>query len=90
MAIIYIKQRKIQKILIPVFIIALLVITFIVWQGFFKEKKETLPGGFTLPRREIKIDFDFLKSPFLEKLQPFSEIEPFEEEIGRENPFIPY
>ncbi len=90
MAIIYIKQRKIQKVLILVFIAVLLIIAFVVWQGFFREEKETLSEGFILPRREVKIDFDFLKSPFLEKLQSFSEIESLKEEIGRENPFIPY
>lgn len=90
MAIVYIKQRKIQKILIPVFITVLLIIAFVVWQGFFREEKETFLEKLILPRKEVKIDFDFLKSPFLENLQPFSEIEPLEEEIGRENPFVPY
>jgi len=90
MAIVYLKQKKIQRILILIFIIVLLIIATVIWQGFFKEEKETFLEELILPREEVKIDFDFLKSPFLEELQPFSEIEPLEEEIGRENPFIPY
>lgn len=90
MVIVYIKQKKIQKILILVFIAILLIIAFVVWQGFFREEKETFLEELILPREEVKIDFDFLKGPFLKELQPFSEIEPLEEEIDRENPFVPY
>ncbi len=90
MAIVYLKQKRIQKTLILVFMAILLIIAFVVWQGFLEEKEEAFLEKLILPREEVKIDFDFLKSPFLEELQPFSEIEPFEEEIGRENPFLSY
>jgi hypothetical protein len=101
MAIVFQKKEKIQKNLILVFIVVVLITAFVIWLGFFKKEKELplveLP---VLPKKEIKINFDILKSPALEKLQPFSEIEPFketlspegkiEEKLGRENPFIPY
>jgi hypothetical protein len=90
MAIVYIKQKKIQKTLILVFTAILLIIAFVVWRGFSEEKEEAFLEKLIVPREEVKIDFDFLKRPFLEELQPFSEIEPLGEEVGRENPFVPY
>lgn len=44
-----------------------------------------LPG---LPRKELKVDYEVLGLPILEKLEPFPDIEPFE--AGRENPFVPF
>jgi len=40
--------------------------------------------------KKIEIDFETLKSPDLEELQLFEKTPPYEGEIGRENPFIPY
>lgn len=39
---------------------------------------------------EPQIDWEILSDSRLEKLQPFEEIPPFTEEVGRENPFLPY
>lgn len=39
---------------------------------------------------EIKINLEILESPILKDFQPFEEIKPFEESVGRENPFLPY
>ncbi len=98
MAIVFIEQQKTQRILIFVFLLVLLVIGYVVWQGFFKKTEEVPPEEtqISLPaREEVKIDFSVLSNPILEKLQPFLEIQPFKEtalteKLGRENPFIPY
>lgn len=91
MALTFFEQRKRQRkfILISALIIFLTVI--LIWKFFLLPKPEPEPKVVEIPRPpEIKIDFEVLKSPILEKLQPFEEISPFEGEVGRENPFIPY
>ncbi len=57
----------------------------LVQKVFFKEevKKE-------IPPPKIEIDFRVLESQALKELEPFEKIEPFEDQIGRENPFLPY
>lgn len=57
----------------------------LVQKVFFKEevKKE-------IPPPKIEIDFRVLESQTLKELEPFERIEPFEDQIGRENPFLPY
>jgi len=105
MAITFLQQKKTQKKLILVFVGVILITAVIVWWGLFKREAEVpaveLPSA--LPEKEIKINFEVLKSPFLKELQPFPEIGPFKEtipvegeteevegKIGRENPFTPY
>jgi len=39
---------------------------------------------------EPKINWNFLSSPLLQKLQPLQEIPLLDGEPGRENPFLPY
>jgi len=41
-------------------------------------------------KKTIEINLKVLESPALQELQIFEEIPPFEGEIGRENPFLPY
>jgi len=38
--------------------------------------------------REVEINFETLRSPILDKFELFSITKPFEQEIGKENPFI--
>lgn len=101
MAIVFLQQKKIQKGLVLVFILALLITAIVVWQGFFGKEREVYTTETIIPfQKEVKIDFETLKNPILQKLQPFLEIKPIEEiplvegepaeEGGRENPFIPY
>ena len=82
------KKSKYYLILLLV-IIFLLVIFFVVWR-IFLAKPATVSPSIVLKRPEIKINFETLKSPILKELQPFEEIKPFEEDVGRENPFLPY
>lgn len=99
MAIVFVQQKRVQKSLIFILAAILVITAIVIWQGFFK-KEVSLEKEISLPRQEIKINFEFLKDSRLEKLSPFLEIEPIEEtplaegepgeKIGRENPFIPY
>lgn len=90
MAITFLEKRKRLKSLIPILVIVVLATILIVWRGLFVEEKPLLPEGILKPTKKIEIDFQILKSADLEKLQLFEKIPPFEEEVGRENPFIPY
>ena len=63
-------------------------ILFLVWNYFLA--KPTLPVFQPTPPPEIKINLEILKNPILEQLEPFETISPFEGEVGRENPFLPY
>ncbi len=90
MAITFLQRRKIQRYLIPIFIIVILITAIVIWSGFFRKAEPIEPEKILIPPKKVEVDFEVLKSPTLEELEPFEEISPFEEEIGRENPFIPY
>jgi len=91
MAIVFLQQRKIQRNLIIVFLLVSVVTVVVIWQGFFKKESQVLPEEtFLLPKEEVKIDFEFFKNAQLQNLFPFAEIQPFEGETGRDNPFLPY
>jgi hypothetical protein len=50
-----------------------------------------LPPPPSPPKKEtIEINLKLLENPAFQELQPFEGINPFEGEIGRENPFLPY
>ena len=89
MAITFLEKRKRLKSLIPVLVIVILITAVIVWRGFFVKEEPFLPEVIK-PAKKIEIDLQALKSPELEELQLFEKTSPFEEEIGRENPFVPY
>ena len=97
MAIVYIQHKKIQRYFILVFLAVLLLMGFVVWKGFFSGDKTVVSEEkVTTSREETKINFEIFKSPIFQSLQPFSEIQPFQEstttneKMGRENPFLPY
>lgn len=80
-------ERKRQKILILIFLIAAFIgIIWFLWPRF----KPTLPAIPEPKREKLEINFGVLENPILDQLQPFEEIKPFEQEFGRENPFLPY
>jgi len=95
MAIIFLPRKRIQKHLVLVFIMIVLVMFLVVWYGFFRKPKPALPPVIYKPPK-IEINLEVLRSPFLRESKLFEEIKPFEEiklpeeEIGRENPFLPY
>lgn len=61
---------------------------FLIWNYFLAKPTPIISQP--QPPPEIKINFEVLKSPILKQLEPFETISPFEGEIGRENPFVPY
>jgi len=80
--------KKRQRYLIAGLILIVFAIVFLVWDYFLAGPVPTILKP--LPPPEIKINFEILESPALDELQLYEEISPFEGEIGRENPFIPY
>ncbi|MFC1789415.1 hypothetical protein ACFLYY_00385 [Patescibacteria group bacterium] len=83
------KNKNRQKILIIVFILVVLVTAVILGKNYLEETEEVSIQTITIIHPDIKINFEFLKSQELSELQPFEEIEAFEGETGRDNPFIP-
>jgi Na+/melibiose symporter-like transporter len=83
------QEKKKQRYLILILVIAIFGTVFVVWSRFFNREP---PAPHILPQKpqEIKINFDMLKSDILKELKPFEKIAPFEGEAGRGNPFIPY
>ncbi|MBU4299037.1 hypothetical protein KJ636_03280 [Patescibacteria group bacterium] len=81
------KERK-QRYWIFVFIIIIFAV-FFVFRSDISQKKTSLPLTTYKPPK-IEINFEVLKNPFLKELLPYEEIKPFQEKVGRENPFLPY
>lgn len=90
MAITFIQEKKKQKRLTLALALIVFAILFIVWWGLLREKTPSPTISIRTSSSGIEIDWEVLKDPKIEELQPFEKITPFEEEIGRENPFIPY
>lgn len=91
MAITFLEKRKRLRYLFSVLAIIILIAIIVIWRGFFvKEPEDVLPPIEKKSVKKIEIDFQTLKKPFLEELQPLEAIPSFEGEVGRENPFIPY
>ncbi len=89
MAITFIQERKKQKYLFVIFILLILTIIFIFQlKPFAKTELTVSPQAFEA--KKVRINLEALKNPAIEELQSFEEIPQFEEEIGRENPFLPY
>jgi Na+/melibiose symporter-like transporter len=88
MAITFIEPKRKRQYLILLLIAIVLVVSFLVWNYFSTKSTPNILKP--TPPPEIKINFEILKSPLLEQLEPFEKIPPFEEGIGRENPFTPY
>ncbi len=84
------EKQKILKYLIIILIILVVVALFVFSKSFFV-KELAAPSQRVFQPREISINFNVLKDPFLKELQVFEEISyPEEMEIGRENPFLLY
>jgi len=80
------KDRKIFN-----WILLIIALVLAVWFGkdFFVKPSFLAPSS-PPQARKVEINFEVLKNPLLQDLQPFEEIPPFEGETGRENPFLPY
>jgi len=91
MAITFLQAKKRQKNLTLILVLVIIAILVIVWQGFLKGGgTPTLPYVTPLTPRGVNIDWPTLEDSQITELQAFEKILLFEDEIGRENPFIPY
>lgn len=84
----FFQQQKKTIYLTVILIIVILAIWFVVQRGIlmrFVPVQEEIEEP-----RLVEIDFSVLKSPQLKELQPLEQILFVQEEIGRENPFIPF
>jgi len=76
--------------------LVIICIVFVVWQGFLR--KEVRPSEDVGPQasavspgfKKVEIDWQLLEDPRIAEFIPFEEVPPYEDEIGRENPFVPY
>lgn len=88
MALPFLQQRKRQKYLNWVFIAAILIGALWFGRNYLVKPLSSPPS--TPKEKKVEINLEILKKPVLQELQPFEEIPPFEGDIGRENPFLPY
>lgn len=95
MAITFVQQKKTQKYLVLIFGALILIIAFVFFSGYFQEGEEIFISKPVVSKHlpPIKIDFQVLENPIFQKLfEPFPDLPSAlpSEEIGRENPFLPY
>lgn len=92
MAITFLEKRKRLRYLFPILAFVILVTLIVLWKGFFskKESAQITPESFIQSAEKAEINFEALKNPLLEEFQPFKDIEPFDGEVGRQNPFISF
>lgn len=91
MAITFIQEKKKQRFLFLILALVIFAIFFVLRFGFFAKE----PSSLVLPSQvylmpKVQIDWEVLNDSRLGELQTFEKISPFEGEIGRKNPFIPY
>lgn len=83
----FIKKEDRQKYLIGVLILIAAVTFYIFKKDSFQSPiPEVLVPQFQ--PRKIEINFELLQSPIFKELRTFTEIQPFEGEVGQENPFV--
>ncbi|MDO8633156.1 MAG: hypothetical protein Q8O97_02075 [bacterium] len=86
-----VQQRQMQRLLTSAFLLVIGITAFILWQGFFKQAPTdvTVPNV-GAPRQKVEINFDFFKSNVFEKFSlPLEEPVP-PQNLGRQNPFVPF
>lgn len=93
MAVTISKKRKKPKRLLLILIIIIIIVLGVVWKSFLAEPKTPSAEEEKAEplKPKVEINFKILENPRLGILQLFEEIPTLaEEEIGRENPFLPY
>lgn len=92
MAVTFVEERKRQKKLLTAFGFLIVIIIVVLAQGFLKRLVTESIGikPVVSSFRKVEIDFTILESQDVKDLESFEEIKPFEDKLGRENPFVPY
>lgn len=84
------QTQKRQRYLLLLLVVILLIITFIWGRELVRKLKVPSLIEVKVPElKQVEIDFGVLENPKLKILKDFEKIKPFEEKIGRENPFQP-
>jgi len=86
MAIIFLEKKQRQRYLVIALVGIIVLVPVLVWRVFLKPPEAGPPPIIAQPPK-IEIDYEILKNPDLQELQTLEAIEPFENGIGRENPF---
>lgn len=84
-----IEEIKRQKVFLLLVIGASLFLLAVLWFGIFSKRRVAKTSVLPPQSEKIEMDFSVLENPALGDLTLFDEIE-IPEEIGRENPFLPY
>lgn len=87
------EQKKRQRLLIGIMVFSVSVTVLVLFFGFFGGISFNTDSDVDVdvpPPSRITIDFAIFDNPLVQALPDPEEPEPFPEEIGRENPFIPY
>ena len=97
MAVTFLEKRGKQKYLMIILGVLFIAIFFVIQSNLFSKKDVniTSSGVKAVEEPQIEIDFDVLKKPIFEILQPFEVIRPLKAttttvKVGRDNPFKPY
>ncbi|MBI2642061.1 MAG: hypothetical protein HYW96_00610 [Candidatus Wildermuthbacteria bacterium] len=86
-----VQQRQVQRILTFAFLLVIGVTAFILWQGFFKQAPSSVAvPNVGAPRQKVEINFDFFKSTIFEKFSLPLEEPKAPQNLGRQNPFVPF
>ncbi len=90
MAITFLEQKKKQQQLLPILVFTIIATCFIAWWGFLRKEEEVVFEEITQEMfSKVNINFQFLQDFVPEDFESFEKTSAFEEQIGRENPFIP-
>jgi uncharacterized integral membrane protein len=82
--------KRNQQYLILIAALAVILILVLIWQNLLKKPPTSPEVAPVLFPTTIKINWAVLQGDELTGLQPFAGIPPFEDTVGRENPFEPY
>lgn len=93
MVITIIQEKKKQRYLLLALAAIIFGVLSVIWFGFSAKKKQAAlrpvsPAVYAVP--ETEIDKQMLEELRLKAFGKFEEINPFEKEFGRKNPFIAY
>ena len=92
MALNFLQQKKKQKIVLAGLVIVILITSVVLWRGFFTTESsiEIRQSSGLQSLKRANIDFSLFDNPIFERIQAPPPPAPLPENIGRENPFLPF